>query len=505
MAEIYTFSPYGYEGNLVRVETDIRRGIPAVDIVGLADGCVKECRERTRSAIHNSGFEFPMERVLISLSPYDLKKEGTSMDLAVALSVLGAKSVDSYMKDKIIVLGELELSGKVRSVRAVHAALTTASYAGIRYAVVPKENLPEAMAIEGIKVTGVESLIEAEKALCDETRFQDSIYIEENDDSGIKFSSDNASAEKDMHLVLPKKLIRAIGIAVAGKHHLMVVGKPGCGKTIAIHNLVPQIMPKLTVSESQSVTRIWSIAGLLSPKDSLVCTPPFRMPHQTCSLEGMCGGGLNCRPGEISLAHNGVLFLDETAEFKTSVLQMLRVPLETGTVTLSRAGRCTTYPANFQLMMAMNPCPCGNYGSKERICLCSEKSIEQYWNKISSPLIDRIGIIYPISEEDEKETVNISELRNQIRAAFRIQRNYGVYNNQLSPHGLFERFSADKESESVINSFIENNTVSERRAANIRKVALTIANMEGREIVNAEDICEAISYSKSFIQKLQED
>lgn len=420
MANIYSFSPFGYVGSLVNIEVDLKRGIPAVDVVGLADGAVKETRERVRSAVINSGFEFPAERVLISLSPADFKKEGAEFDLPVALGILNAKEDSGFIEENVLVMGKLELSGRVRAVKGIHAACSTASASGIQYAVVPKPNFDEACSVQGLKVVGVESLEEAASALKDVTCFGKAFEIKKESAESVSFSDEEG--EDIDGLELPKRLIRAIEIAVAGKHNLLITGRPGCGKTMAVQRLIPLLTPNLTVDESQSVTRIWSLAGLMKPTEPLVRKTPFRIPHQTASIEGICGGGPNCRPGEISLAHNGVLFLDEAAEFRSSVLQMLRVPLESHTITLSRAGRSTTYPANFQLIMATNPCPCGNYGSKEKICLCSAKSVEMYWRKFSAPLIDRVGVILNMDDSEEKCSVDIEELRKHIKTAFEIQR-----------------------------------------------------------------------------------
>lgn len=492
MAEVFAFSPFGYEGSLVSVEVDLRRGIPAVDIVGLSDGAVKESRERVISAIRNSGFEFPMERVLVSLSPADLKKEGSGFDLPVALGILNAKDEASCIKEKVLVIGELELSGAVRPVKGVHAAITTAVASGIRYAIVPKANRKEAEACDGIRVACVKNLCEAESALRDL-----SYYIEENTDvimKAVEFPKPLGNEEEEIEL--PKNLVRAIEVAVAGKHSLLVCGCPGSGKTLAIQKLVPSLTPKLTSEESQSVTRIWSLAGLMSPDDGLIRDTPFRMPHQTASIEGICGGGPNCRPGEISLAHNGILFLDEAAEFRSSVLQMLRVPMESHMITLCRAGRSTCYPANFQLIMATNPCPCGNYGAKERICLCSAKSVQQYWNKFSGPLLDRIQVMVHIQDDDETEIVSLTELKEHIRTAFEIQRNNGAYNSNLNPYELSERAKLDKDALYILDKWLTEHDVGERRGSNILKVALTIANIDGREIVSKRDVSEAISYSK---------
>ena len=492
MAEVFAFSPFGYEGSLVSVEVDLRRGIPAVDIVGLSDGAIKESRERVISAIRNSGFEFPKERVLISISPADLKKEGAGFDLPVALGILNAKDEASCIKEKVLVIGELELSGAVRPVKGVHAAITTAVTSGIRYAIVPEANRKEAEACEGIRVACVKNLCEAESALRDL-----SYYIEENSDvimKGVEFPKPLGNEEEEIEL--PKNLVRAIEVAVAGKHSLLVCGCPGSGKTLAIQKLVPSLTPKLTSEESQSVTRIWSLAGLMSPDDGFIRDTPFRMPHQTASIEGICGGGPNCRPGEISLAHNGILFLDEAAEFRSSVLQMLRVPMESHMITLCRAGRSTCYPANFQLIMATNPCPCGNYGAKEKICLCSAKSVQQYWNKFSGPLLDRIQIMVHIQDDEETETVNLAELKEHIRTAFEIQRKKGAYNSSLTPYELSERTKLDKDALDILDKWLTEHDVGERRGSNILKVALTIANIDGREVVSKRDILEAISYSK---------
>ena len=496
MANIYSFSPFGYEGSLVNVEVDLRRGIPAVDVVGLADGAVKETRERVRAAVINSGFEFPAERVLISLSPADFKKEGAEFDLPVALGILNAKEDSGFIEENVLVMGKLELSGRVRAVKGIHAACSTASASGIQYAVVPKPNFDEACSVQGLKVVGVESLEEAASALKDVTCFGKAFEIKKESAESVSFSDEEG--EDIDGLELPKRLIRAIEIAVAGKHNLLITGRPGCGKTMAVQRLIPLLTPNLTVDESQSVTRIWSLAGLMKPTEPLVRKTPFRIPHQTASIEGICGGGPNCRPGEISLAHNGVLFLDEAAEFRSSVLQMLRVPLESHTITLSRAGRSTTYPANFQLIITTNPCPCGNYGSKEKICLCSAKSVEQYWKKFSAPLIDRIGIILNMDEEDEKCRVDVDELRNHIRTAFEIQRKNSDYNNNLSSWDLSEKAKLDDEAMNILDSWVIKHDVGTRRESNILKVSLTIANMDDREIISKDDVLEAISYSKTF-------
>ena len=524
---IFSFSPFGYEGAVVTVEVDLRRGIPAVDIVGLADGAVKESRERMQAAIRNSGFEFPPERVLISLSPADLKKEGAGFDLPVALGVLTAKAEllgeEDFISESLLIMGELELSGNIRPVKGVNAAVSTASSMGIKYAIVPKQNAEEAREVSGIKVFGADCLINAYNALKDKSLFSERSTKKLNSDiietgflpEGVecvnKVYFQGTSSEYEFADIKGQyQLIRGLQIAAAGGHNFIAMGAPGCGKTMAIQKF-PAILPLLTLEEAQSVTRIWSLAGLINPNEPLIRIPPFRMPHQTASIEGICGGGTNCRPGEISLAHNGVLFLDEAAEFKTSVLQMLRVPLESGTVTLSRAGRSTTYPASFQLMMAVNPCPCGNFGSKTKICLCSAKSIEQYWRKFSAPLLDRIDLRVFVENnsgdmedklngelyDNERTALRTTlEIRKGVATAVNIQRKREVRNCKLTPQLIEKYCQLSQEAEKVLNNSINRYGFSPRAISSCLKTARTIADIAGEECIQTEHIREAIEYRK---------
>ncbi len=515
--KIYSFSPFGYEGAIVSVDVDLRRGIPAVDVVGLADNAVKESRERMRSAILNSGYEFPKERVLISLSPADMRKEGAGFDLPIAVAVLYAEhnkqSPDDQKKQSgtencVLVMGELDLTGNVRSVRGVHAAVLTAKENGINCCIVPKGNYQEAV-VPQMHIFGVENLKEAFECL---SRIQNvkelkTEVVELQCEDEVCFSplaeNMNYSTVKNQGT-----LLRGLQIAAAGFHNLMVYGPPGCGKTLAIQRL-PSIMPLLTLAESQTVTRIYSLAGLLPAGSSRISQRPFRQPHQTSSLEGMSGGGVLCRPGEISLAHNGVLFLDEAAEFRTSVLQALRIPLETGSVTLSRAGRHTTYPANFQLIIATNPCPCGNYGSKSKICLCSARSVEFYWKKFSAPLLDRIDIRIPVfnnsesmSESDSKysnyNSISTEELRQNIARAVKTQRQrQGKMNALLSPEEVRKIIRLDKDCEALLEESCLEENFSARGMCSIKKLARTIADMIGSEAILPAHIKEAVYFRKN--------
>ena len=508
---IVSFSPFGYEGNIVSVEVDLRRGIPAVDLVGLADNAVKEARERMRSAIINSGFDFPKERVLISLSPADLKKEGAGFDLAIALAVMINPINENLVDKTVLVMGELELSGNLRPVRGIHAAVSTAVSLGIKTCIVCSENAPEASGIKGMKVLSCNNLKEAYDSITSLT--EDSEELEENEkiqqkNNSVEFLPVDLSQDFSLIKGLPF-LVRGLQIAASGGHNLLAYGPPGCGKTLALQRF-SSLLPCLETEESLSVTRIYSLAGLLPPKSSLVKKRPFRIPHQSASLEGMIGGGINCRPGEISLAHNGVLFLDEAAEFRTSVLQSLRVPIESGKVTLSRAGRHTVFPAEFQLLIATNPCPCGNFGSDTKICVCSAHSVEQYWKKFSGPLLDRMDIRVPVFNSSEnilKEDKKIEDtqvsfstefLRKEIATAIKVQKSrQGKLNARLLPEEINYYCKLDKECNDFMNSQIQKYDFSARGVHSCIKLARTIADMQESYAIRFEDLKEAVSYRKN--------
>lgn len=532
--QIFSFSPFGYEGALVAVEVDLRRGIPAVDVIGLADGAVKESRERMRSAIRNSGFSFPMERVLISLSPADLKKEGAGFDLALALAVLNANALkdgadagaedvvlgetagdadvadfvravhSSAAEDAVLVMGELELSGAIRPVKGVNAAATTASQAGIRRCIVASANGAEAREVRGMKVFAASNLSEAYSALTRPELFTtgrqgEDAFLPDNAVSVGDVLFPPVDAGSDMDFVRgQKRLVRALQVAAAGGHNVLAYGPPGCGKTLAMQRF-SSLLPLLTVEESQSVTRIHSLAGLLSPHQPLLRVPPFRQPHQTSSVEGMCGGGGYCRPGEISLAHNGVLFLDEAAEFKSGVLQMLRVPVESGTISIGRAGRTTVYPAQFQLLMAANPCPCGNYGVQGRMCLCSAKAVDQYWRKFSGPLLDRVEIRVAVAAPDEQTEegawhCSSEELRKDIARAVAIQRQrQGKRNARLTPQEILRWCVLGTAEQQFFDSAVVANDLSQRAVSGCLKVSRTLADMDESEKITIDHLSEAIA------------
>ncbi len=515
--KIYSFSPFGYEGALVNVEVDLRRGIPAIDIVGLADSAVKESRERMQAAIRNCGFDFPPERVLISLSPADLKKEGAGFDLPIALAVLAANAEKNgesdFIQEPVLVMGELELSGKIRPIRGVNAAVSTAASCGIGICILPEQNADEAREVSGVQVYGADSLENAVRALKDISFYTKGDEKNEEENSVPKGCSqvDGVFFQKNLEgfefadIKGQYKLIRALEIAACGGHNLLALGAPGCGKTMAIQKF-PAINPAMNLEEAHSVTRIWSIAGLIKPSQPLIRLPPFRIPHQTASIEGICGGGVNCRPGEISLAHNGVLFLDEAAEFRSSVLQMLRVPLENGNISLCRAGRTTTYPAKFQLFMAVNPCPCGNYGSKTKICLCSAKSVEQYWKKFSAPLLDRIDLRVFVDNEEadlnsesqaREELKSTAEIREKIAAGVKfMMRRQNMKNAKLDPEGIANFCIQEDASKGVLNAATNRYGFSPRLTSSCIKVARTIADLDHSEKIRPVHMRESVEYHK---------
>ena len=483
---IYSYSPFGFDGALVTVEVDLRHGIPATDIVGISDGAVKETRERVQIAIRNSGLEYPSERVLISLSPADLKKEGTGFDLSIALGVL-----QKQFTEDVLVMGELELSGAIRPVRGVYSACSNALASGIMYAIVPTENLNEALET-GIRAFGCDTLYEAYK-LPDALSTKNIATVDSYDETITFREPESEYIDK---IEITEKEMLAFVVGAAGRFNMMFFGSPGSGKT-RLMQYMQYLTPSLTEEESKSVKRIYSLAGY-GNKDENKVYPPFRIPHQTVSIEGICGGGPNCRPGEITLAHNGVLFLDEAAEFRSSVLQMLRVPLENKSITLSRAGRTTTYPANFQLLLALNPCPCGNYGSKDKICLCSAKEVELYWKKLSGPLLDRVSIRLHIDKsEGERKEYSLEKLQSYVKRATEESRRIGTSFRDLTveqiqemiPVNVFER----------LIKIAEKKELSYHRRYDLCKIWLTIVSAFGdSEEKYFEDIDKAVELMGNF-------
>ena len=539
--DILSFSSFGYEGNIIRVEADLRVGLPVVDIVGLPGNAVKEAKERMKVAIRNSKFEFPQARILINLSPADLKKEGSSFDLPIALSVLIGKlnrGVSVLNEVRVMVMGELELSGSVRPVRGVLGAVATGVQAGIKYFIVPKENEKEASILKNVEVYGVATLKEAFEVIDAieikyyqqkatgmlETLDQD--VSMQNDNIEISWSKENASMQHDsgfdeesfVDIKGQTHLIRALEIAAAGGHNMIAYGPPGCGKTLAFRRF-QSLLPDMDFKTSHEVTRIYSVAGLLQENaemsDVVIKRPPFRMPHPNASLEGMIGGAGTCLPGEVSLAHGGVLFLDEATQFKATVLQTLRSPLETGRVTLSRAGRSSTFPANFQLLLACNPCPCGNFGAEGKVCTCMMQTVESYWKKLTAPLLDRIDLRIPVfpptaSNLLQESTHSIRDLRARIKTARDMQWERAKQNEHEDQHLIFIEYKnanllprdtkgvckLTDEASRIFSSFSEEEHLSGRGSHAVLKIARTIADIDGSDIINTAALEEAFQLRK---------
>ena len=498
-SRITSFALNGLEGVPVEVETDINKGMVSYDLVGLPDAAVKESKERVRSAIKNSALDFPINKVTINLAPADLKKEGSHFDLPLAISILKASGQILADTDGIVILGELALDGSLRPVSGILPVLISARDKGFKKFIVPAGNANEAGYIEGITVYAPSDLKQAVAVIAGDSGLSPVVP------KTFASARGRQSYGYDMSLVKGQKVAkRAVEIAVAGGHNILLAGPPGTGKTL-LARCIPTLMPDLTFDEALEVTKIHSVAGELS-EDGIVSLRPFRTPHHTATTVSLCGGGsVKIRPGEISKAHKGVLFMDELPEYSRSALESLRQPLEDKVITVTRAGGAITFPADFILCASMNPCPCGNYGSAYLQCTCTPAQIHRYRNRVSGPLLDRIdlqvevdGVMYDdlVSEDAEEPSATVKE---RIEKAREIQRERfkedGIsVNAEMGEKHIKKYCRLTRESEDVLKSAFESLRLSARARSRIIKVARTIADLDYSAEISPAHILEAVSY-----------
>ncbi len=488
---------FGIDSYMIEIEADVSGGLPSFDIVGLPDAAVKESRDRVRAAIKNCGYKFPVGRITVNLAPADRKKEGSLYDLPVLLAILNASDQLKAKLDDFVAIGEVALDGKVRGVNGVLAITITAQQNGIKNIFVPAENAAEAAVIEGMNVYAVENI----KQLLDHINSTAEIEKTETTSLASQFAESIPDFSDVKGQLAAKK---ALEVAAAGGHNILMIGPPGAGKSMLAKRL-PGILPEMTFEESVETTKIHSVAGKISKEMPFITTRPFRSPHHTVSTAGIAGGGTVPRPGEISLAHNGVLFLDELPEFKREVMEALRQPIEDNVVTISRVSGSLTYPSSIMLVAAMNPCPCGFFGHPTKQCICSQNAVQKYLNRISGPMLDRLDlhvevppVDYTALSSDVKEESS-AEIRERVNKARRIQteryKGTGITcNARLTPPMLKKYCVMTDEASKYLSLSFERLGLSARAYDRILKVARTIADLEVSEKIDKNHIFSAISF-----------
>ncbi|MBR3628836.1 MAG: YifB family Mg chelatase-like AAA ATPase [Elusimicrobia bacterium] len=498
---LHSASVQGIDACLIDVEIDISSGLPVFSIVGLPDTSVKESRDRVVSAIKNSGFDFPTKKITVNLAPADIKKEGGAFDLPISLGILASSGIiEKKSLQNFCAIGELSLDGKLRPVKGILPIVLSLHKFGITQVIVPEKNKNEACVAKDIEIYPFTDLKDVIKFLKKETVVepykQDNISIQ---NSSTKTSIDFSDIKGQFFAK------RAAEVACAGGHNMIMVGPPGSGKTM-IAKRIPTILPSMSFEESVETTKIWSVSGLVQAGESLITNRPFRSPHHTTSSVALIGGGSYPKPGEVSLAHNGVLFLDELTEFRRDVLEVLRQPLEDKVVTVSRAKNTLSFPASFMLIASMNPCPCGNYGS-DKECTCNPYQVKRYRSKISGPLMDRIDIqvevpalkIDEITSNKSVANETSQQIKERVIKARNIQyerfKGKNIYcNAQMGPKEIKKYCVLEEKAGLMLHNAIEKLGFSARAYDRILKVARTIADLAGSEIIQSNHIAEAIKY-----------
>jgi magnesium chelatase family protein len=493
---------HGLEGWIIEVEVDLSNGLPVFEVVGLPDSAVRESRERVKAAIKNSGYTFPLQRITVNLAPADRKKEGSSFDLSLAIGILTASGLCPENDfNRTLMIGELSLDGTVRSIPGVLSMVMSARSSGMHRVILPLDNEAEANLVDGIEIIGISNLKDAVDYFKGE--FIPSPAAVRSELNTIPYPD---GLEDFMDVQGQYQVKRAMTIAAAGMHNMLMIGPPGSGKTMLARR-VPTILPPLSSEEALEVTKIYSISGLLPERQKLVRHHPFRAPHHTISQAGLVGGGSVPKPGEITLAHRGVLFLDELPEFSKSALEVLRQPLEDGFVTIGRAKAVFTFPAQFMLVASMNPCPCGYYGTniKEKPCVCTPAMISRYRAKLSGPLLDRIDIhievpridYQTLSAQDRKGSSE--DIKKQLHIAREVQidrfkQSTTLYNTDMSSSQIRKYCQLTQQAAQILKQSFDLLGLSARAYDRILKVSRTIADMDQSDSIDVQHIAEAIQY-----------